>query len=134
MVLLIVDRLIKQGAVTQPIKTIGQSFFSFGFSLNSQGIFSLPLSNWWLVIFNLLIIVGLLVGLLKIWPLDRTWLTAGLLFLLVGGLSNFYDRLFWAGVVDYWHWFNFFSFNLADVYLIIGLSCLLRGIKQPYGS
>jgi signal peptidase II len=41
-------------------------------------------------------------------------------FILIGGISNLLDRLFYGFVIDYFIFFNFFTFNLADLMIFLG--------------
>lgn len=51
-----------------------------------------------------------------------------ILLVLAGGVSNFLDRIFWGGVVDFIS-LPFFpwKFNLADVGITVGVVVLLYG-------
>lgn len=49
-------------------------------------------------------------------------------FILAGGISNIYDRFIHGAVVDYVYWhcgFDFAIFNLADVFIDIGVVLIL---------
>lgn len=132
MVLLIVDRLAKQLAILYQNQTGVGDWLFFGFFVNPGAVFSLPMANWLAAMAGWSIVVGLLFWLIRLWSKGFNLFILGLIFLLVGGMSNSYDRLIWGGVIDYVSLFNLMSFNLADCYLIIGLGCLLRGGKQLY--
>ena len=54
--------------------------------------------------------------------------TAGGALLLGGALGNFIDRLDGRGVVDYLHTGWFATFNLADVFVTVGVATLLLGM------
>jgi len=54
-------------------------------------------------------------------------LTSGLSLIILGGLSNFFDRLYFGYVID---WIRIFIlpisiFNIADVMIIGGIICLI---------
>ena len=57
------------------------------------------------------------------------------IFILVGALSNFWDRIIYGGVIDFidihikgWHWP---TFNIADVFIVIGFLVFLgRSFKD----
>lgn len=57
---------------------------------------------------------------------DRLLFIAGTAIIL-GGLSNLYDRIFLGFVIDYLPFFSFSEFNLADVLVYFG--CFLIIIK-----
>ena len=46
----------------------------------------------------------------------------GLMVIVVGGLINFIDRIFFGYVRDYWS-FGFFYNNLADWIIVFGVLC-----------
>ena len=59
-------------------------------------------------------------------------LTSGLSLIILGGLSNFFDRLYFGYVID---WIRIFIlpisiFNIADVMIIGGIICLIFPLKK----
>ena len=48
-------------------------------------------------------------------------------FILVGALSNLIDRFFYDAIIDYWQ-IPFTIFNLADLYILLGILMLLVSI------
>ncbi|MBI5733914.1 MAG: signal peptidase II [Candidatus Kerfeldbacteria bacterium] len=116
----LLDRWLKQQVIkSEAVEQEG--FFYFVFSLNKQAIFNLPVAPWLILVLSLLaltLVVGLAV---YSW---RRGLIKGFLgadFLLIGGLSNLYDRLEVGGVIDTFSLADSLYFNLADIYLLIGL-------------
>lgn len=55
------------------------------------------------------------------------WQNYFLSIMIAGAVSNLIDRFLRGGVVDYFkiHFIDYLNFNLADLYLIIGLFCYL---------
>lgn len=55
------------------------------------------------------------------------WLLIFLILIIFGGLGNFIDCLRLGYVVDmvYLDFINFVIFNVVDLYLIIGIICLM---------
>ena len=66
------------------------------------------------------------------------WLLLGLTLIISGGIGNFIDRLRQGFVVDMFHldFMNFAIFNVADIYLTIGVGLLLIYllIEESHGS
>ena len=57
-------------------------------------------------------------------------LTSGFSLIILAGLSNFFDRLYFGYVID---WIKIFIlpisiFNIADVMIITGIICLILGL------
>ena len=52
------------------------------------------------------------------------------LILIIGGaLGNFYDRIYYSAVPDfidfYFKGFHWFIFNIADIFITLGVICLI---------
>lgn len=86
----------------------------------NRGIsFGLLPDFWWLGI-NFLILTGIFIFLIKKPSLP-------LLLIFGGGLSNFIDRIWWGGVIDYIRLPLFpWAFNLADVWIVLGVILILN--------
>ena len=58
--------------------------------------------------------------------LANGWLKLGCLLILSGAISNLIDRIFFGFVTDYIAALHFTIFNLADVFIVVGIIvCLL---------
>jgi signal peptidase II len=92
------------------------------FSCNAWGAFSLPFSP--VVLFFLIIVAFSLF-------LSGWWQSAGFseewpwLLLVVGGASNFFERVAYECVTDYVFLWRFPAFNLADALITIGAALIL---------
>lgn len=86
----------------------------------NRGIsFGLLPGFWWLGI-NFLILTGIFIFLIKKPSLP-------LLLIFGGGLSNFIDRIWWGGVIDYIRLPLFpWAFNLADAWIVLGVILILN--------
>ena len=66
------------------------------------------------------------------------WLLLGLTLIISGGIGNFIDRVHQGFVVDMFHldFMNFAIFNVADIYLTIGVGLLLIYLlrEESHGS
>jgi signal peptidase II len=111
--------------------------FHFTYVRNSGAAWSLFAGSdgWWLRWFSLLVCLVLVaVGLVG--PKLNRWEQAALGFLLGGAAGNGIDRFVSGKVVDFldFRLINFPIFNLADVFINIGLVCFLITIwrgKRP---
>lgn len=51
-------------------------------------------------------------------------------FIILGGASNIFDRLAYGYVIDYFNFFNYSFFNIADGMLIMGIAILIFGRQK----
>ncbi len=134
LVSLLLDRLSKFWVVqtfelTLPPQTIPlwPGVFHFTYVTNKGAAFSLFSDGGdWLRWLSLVVSIGLLLlGLFG--PQLRRWEQAGYGFLLGGAAGNGIDRFLNGQVVDFldFRLINFPVFNLADVFINIGIICLL---------
>ena len=83
--------------------------------------FSLPVSGWLLNIL-ITIIAIILIAIYLYYKKRQLWLEAGWLFMIIlGALSNLYDRWRYQAVVDYINISWFTVFNLADILICWGI-------------
>ncbi len=101
--------------------------FHFTYALNSGAAFSLfPQGAGWLRWLSLGVSIGLM-ALAWFGPELTRWEQAGYGFVLAGALGNGMDRFLLNEVVDFLEFrlINFPIFNLADVFINVGIICLL---------
>ncbi len=114
------DRCLKILALvrfdSEPWPLLG-SWLTFDFTPNYNIAFSLPLGGTWLLWLTGFIIIGLMAFIVYLfWRRQSDMKFAWpLIFLLLGSVSNFIDRLQLSYVVDYLSGRYFSVFNLADV-------------------
>lgn len=125
-ILFVIDRLIKHFL----IKTLYQGFFispniSIDPFINKGIAFSIYLPYYFIVIITVAILVYLIFWLSKLLTNNEIARPFWLMLLLVGGISNFLDRLVYDGVVDYLSIWIFPVFNLADFYISLSVITLL---------
>jgi signal peptidase II len=76
-------------------------------------------------IFALIIIMILYRYLSYLWMKGKKLLNGMMLFFVSGIVCSFIDVVFWGGSLDFLRLFNWFTFDLKDVYLNIGIIFLL---------
>jgi len=93
---------------------------------NSQnrGIFYWSVNQRALIGLSLLVILGLLFWLMKTWEKGKDYLVLGLGLIILGGLSNVYDRVIYGYVID-WLQSPISVFNVADVMIVAGVGIIL---------
>lgn len=134
-VFFVTDRFLKSLALTMEtghFQTLVGSLLTFQFTANYQAAFSLPLAATWLKVIGATVILALLsyiIYLIKNKDRADQLLPTGLI--LLGAISNYYDRLAYGYVIDYWALKYFTVFNLADVMISWGALWLIwRTIKR----
>lgn len=126
--LFLIDRILKllaQEDFFTPSIPIIKNIFSFSFASNYGIAFSLPLTGSILTLATGIIIIFLGVYLFVLLKKKERFKSLFLFVMLLGALSNFWDRLFLGYVVDYWDLKYFTVFNLADVMIVGGFLGLL---------
>lgn len=121
----ILDRVLKWYAQSLPDGT-AFSFFpglDFGYFLN-PALFFFPAWRWipWVALVVLLMLT-------TYYLLRSTSSRDTFVMILLGGLSNVFDRFVYGGVIDYVHILGIATINLADILIFMGLLIL---ISQPY--
>ena len=111
---LILDRLIKTLALKEIVKIS-----------KNQSLFFFDINQRWLIIATSLIIAVLSVALIKERQNKSKSLSMGYWLIILGGLSNLFDRIVYGYVIDTIPLFSFSVFNLADVMVISGSALIL---------
>ncbi|MEO1430026.1 MAG: signal peptidase II [Cyanobacteria bacterium J06633_8] len=109
---------------TQPLI---QGIFHFTYVQNTGAAFSLFAGKVeWLRWLSLLVSVGL-IGLALFTPFLLRWEQWGYGLILSGAMGNGIDRFVYSYVIDFLDFklINFPVFNLADVFINIGIACLI---------
>ena len=132
---LLLDRLTKLWVVTQfdltsppESMTVIPDIFHFTYVINTGAAFSMFQGGVWLRWISLLVSLVLVYVGIKVKNL-QLWDQLGFGFLLSGAAGNGLDRFLEGHVVDFldFRLINFPIFNVADVFINIGLICLFMG-------
>ena len=128
---LMLDQVTKywvvQGMTLRQTIPIWEGVFHFTYVTNKGAAFSLfAESGWWLRWLSLFVSVGLIALGLFGAEMGR-WEQLGWGFVLSGALGNGIDRFATGEVVDFldFRLIRFPVFNLADVFINVGIICLL---------
>jgi len=118
---LIFDRLFKimaiKGWLEAPVSLLGK-MFRLKFIPNYNIAFSIPFRGAWLIILILAIIL-LLFYYLFYYLRKKDYESFGVIFtVLLGAVSNLFDRVKYGYVIDYLDLKYFTVFNLADVMIV----------------
>jgi len=121
----ILDRFLKALAITLgQEKVLIKNWLDFSLIKNNNAAFSLTLGFdivWLAIIITLLAIIWLGFSLKK----KEYLISLALAMLILGSLSNIYDRIIYGAVIDYFSFANLNIFNLADVLIVVGAIILL---------
>ncbi len=124
--LFFVDRLLKT-----LIYYVG-SFFVFSRTQNMTWL-NISSYQWWSMVFELLVLLVLIYYLATNYALLRVNERASLLAIVLGGISNIFDRIAYSGVIDYIS-LSRISFNIADVCIVGGVVYLIFTSKPTRSS
>ena len=124
--LFVVDRLVKHFASSI---NFGGGFVKIGLYKNYAGAFSLPIAG---IIYN---VIGVVLILVFVYLLINDFKkVSAYSFIILGGISNIFDRLYFGYAIDYVQVIGRSFFNLADVMLIIGVGILVFGELKNRGD
>jgi signal peptidase II len=125
MCFIIVDRFLKILALTSgQTKILVKNWLDFALIKNANAALSLNFGFdilWLAIIITLLALVWLNYSLQKKDYFKSAVLTA----LILGAISNIYDRLNYGAVIDYFSFANLSIFNLADCLIVISAALLI---------
>ena len=139
---ILLDQAVK-GYVVKEIPLGGMRRFipkvvSLTYLKNSGAAFSMLENQQWFFTIITLIAMGAAFVYLYRHIEGSIWLLLGLTLIISGGIGNFIDRLRQGFVVDMFHldFMNFAIFNVADIYLSIGVGLLLIYLlrEESHGS
>ena len=131
LLLILLDQAVK-GYVVKEIPLGGMRRFipkvvSLTYLKNSGAAFSMLENQQWFFTIITLIAMGAAFVYLYRHIKGSLWLLLGLTLIISGGIGNFIDRVRQGFVVDMFHldFMNFAIFNVADIYLTVGVGLLL---------
>ena len=142
LLLILLDQAVK-GYVVKEIPLGGMRRFipkvvSLTYLKNSGAAFSMLENQQWFFAIITLIAMGAAFVYLYRHIKGSLWLLLGLTLIISGGIGNFIDRLRQGFVVDMFHldFMNFAIFNVADIYLSVGVGLLLIYLlrEESHGS
>lgn len=142
LLLILLDQAVK-GYVVKEIPLGGMRRFipkvvSLTYLKNSGAAFSMLENQQWFFTIITMIAMGAAFVYLYRHIKGSIWLLLGLTLIISGGIGNFIDRLRQGFVVDMFHldFMNFAIFNVADIYLTIGVGLLLIYLlrEESHGS
>jgi signal peptidase II len=113
----------------QPLRVT--SFFDIVYAKNPGISYSLLRAQTGAQRFSLVVFIFAATAFLAVWLWKANTKLAGLgLGFIVGGaLGNFYDRLAYGFVTDFYHFhlgsFSWYVFNIADVSIVLGVGLLI---------
>ena len=142
LLLILLDQAVK-GYVVKEIPLGGMRRFipkvvSLTYLKNSGAAFSMLENQQWFFAIITLIAMGAAFVYLYRHIKGSIWLLLGLTLIISGGIGNFIDRVRQGFVVDMFHldFMNFAIFNVADIYLTVGVGLLLIYLlrEESHGS
>ena len=120
------------------MRTFIPKVVSLTYLKNSGAAFSMLEDQPWFFAIITLIAMGAAFVYLYRHIKGSIWLLLGLTLIISGGIGNFIDRVRQGFVVDMFHldFMNFAIFNVADIYLTVGVGLLLIYLlrEESHGS
>jgi len=129
--LLVLDRGLKALAVRLPAKGLfcSQEIFGVKLFLNKGIAFGLPLPQVISITISILIIMALIYLLIK-----KKYNSFGLVLIIIGAASNLLDKIKYQAIIDLFNIKYITVFNLADLYIIIGLALIVYSYNKSKNS
>ena len=140
--MILLDQAVK-GYVVKEIPLGGMRRFipkvvSLTYLKNSGAAFSMLENQQWFFTIITILAMGAAFVYLYRHIKGSIWLLLGLTLIISGGIGNFIDRVRQGFVVDMFHldFMNFAIFNVADIYLTVGVGLLLIYLlrEESHGS
>jgi signal peptidase II len=130
--LLALDRFLKNLAIKGYYGKLNilENIFSFNFTPNYNIAFSIPVANLLLLIAIPIIIVILIIVFINQIKNNQKLISWLWLIVILGAASNYFDRIKYGYVIDYFDLKYFTVFNLADPMIVLGIFGII--IKMYY--
>lgn len=123
----ILDQLTKVYAVKNfqdPISVIGE-FFTFRLSGNTGIAFGIELPTTGIIVLTIILLLLVIYLLQKELNLKKNLTIISSALIIGGGLSNLIDRFTYGSVVDFISIWKWPIFNLADIYITVGVLLII---------
>lgn len=121
--LTVIDQITKLYATKnfqEPSSVIGD-FFTFRYAENTGVAFSIPVPALLLIILTIFLLAGILYFAKTELNLSKKLSQTAIALIFAGGLSNLIDRLIHGYVIDFISIGSYPIFNIADVYISVGV-------------
>ncbi|MFH1218373.1 MAG: signal peptidase II [Candidatus Peregrinibacteria bacterium] len=125
--LIFLDQLIKRLMIdnADKILTIIPNFFGFHYTENPGIAFGIPMPYPLLIVLTTILLIAVLFFAKKEIKLTDTISQLSVALILAGGFSNLIDRIFRGFVVDFISIWKWPTFNLADIYIVMGILLII---------
>lgn len=126
-ILIILDILTKwlaHTALQTPVR-IWPGVFQLQTSYNPGVAFSIPIPNALMIWLTPFLLAGIIWLVIRSCDLQHRITKVALAFFIAGGLGNFINRIWHGAVIDFLDFSFWPSFNLADLYLTVGVFLLI---------
>ncbi len=109
--------------------TIIKNILYFDFFKNYNIAFSIPVSNLVAIILSITLLILMIIYFVKLKEVSKRCF-GPIILVFIGALSNIIDRIKFGYVIDYLNFININVFNLADVFIVLGiLTIIIKNIK-----
>lgn len=132
-IIVIADRITKSWALTLVQEKVINPFLSFGLTFNrgiNWGFLNSPDNSFLFIVINIaiaIVVIGMAAFTVYCWR--HHYPILGNILILAGAVSNYFDRIYYGGVIDFiilsagnWSWP---AFNIADAVILAGVGIVL---------
>jgi len=131
--LILLDQLTKYIAFNEFLNSpfiFIENVFQLKTTFNTGVAFSIPLPFYFIILFNILLMITLIYLALKEFNFNKLVSTIFLSLIISGGLGNIIDRIFRGSVIDFISIWKYPTFNVADIYIVFGILGFLVFYKK----
>ncbi|MFH1284717.1 MAG: signal peptidase II [Candidatus Peregrinibacteria bacterium] len=124
---IILDQLVKYFAAANfriPYALI-KDFFEFRYAENTGIAFGIPLPSVLMMILTALVLVFTAYFAVKELNMKSALARFAVILILAGGLGNMIDRVFRGYVIDFIGIWKYPNFNIADIYITVGVLLII---------
>ncbi|MFA6197972.1 MAG: signal peptidase II [Patescibacteria group bacterium] len=130
---LLADQFFKLAVQTRLNQMTTETFVGplrLGYYPNAGIGFGIQLPIWLIAGTVGLVVIGLAAWLLRAHHRIAPMVSWGVGLILIGAISNLFDRMMYGHVIDVFNFNDWSVFNIADVWIIVGVFVIVVGISS----
>ncbi|MBD3360745.1 signal peptidase II [Candidatus Peregrinibacteria bacterium] len=126
-ILIFFDQITKWLILTNQDKiySITGDFFQFQYSENTGIAFGIPIRQDILIIITIVLLLFVIYLYTREFKIEKKLSQTTAVLVLAGGLGNLIDRVFRGYVIDFISIWKYPDFNIADIYITVGVLLMI---------